>query len=148
PRQGRLAFLDNGLDPLSGTIRVRALFDNPDGRLRPGLYARIRLGTGAPHDAVLLQEQAIGTDQARRFVMLVDDANQVAYREVTLGASREGWRIIQSGLQAGDRVVVNGMQRIRPGDTVTPVQVRADGSGLTADAGPLPGPTSDAQPQY
>ncbi|MFC4297818.1 efflux RND transporter periplasmic adaptor subunit [Castellaniella hirudinis] len=146
PRQGRLAFLDNSLDPQTGTIRVRALFDNPDGRLRPGLYARVRLGAGAPHEAVLLREQAIGTDQAKRFVMLVDAANTVSYREVTLGASREGWRVVQSGLAAGDQVVVNGLQRIRPGDTVQPTLVRADGSALAAgDAAPLPGPAPDAQ---
>jgi multidrug efflux system membrane fusion protein len=146
PRQGRLAFLDNSLDPSTGTIRVRALFDNPDGRLRPGLYARIRMGAGAPHDAVLLREQAIGTDQAKRFVMVVDDANKAAYREVTLGASREGWRVIRTGLTSGDRVVVNGMQRIRPGDTVAPTPVRADGGALAAGAAtPLPGQSPDEQ---
>ena len=125
---------------------MRALFDNPDGRLRPGLYARIRMGAGAPHDAVLLREQAIGTDQAKRFVMVVDDANKAAYREVTLGASREGWRVIRTGLTAGDRVVVNGMQRIRPGDTVAPTPVRADGGALAAGAAtPLPGQSPDEQ---
>ncbi|MGB3704886.1 efflux RND transporter periplasmic adaptor subunit [Castellaniella sp.] len=145
PRQGRLAFLDNSLDPQTGTIRVRALFDNPDGLLRPGLYARVRLGAGAPHQAVLLREQAIGTDQSKRFVMLVDDANTVSYREVTLGASREGWRVVQAGLTAGDRVVVNGLQRVRPGVTVAPTPVREDDALAAGDASTLPGPAPDAQ---
>ncbi|MGB6009194.1 efflux RND transporter periplasmic adaptor subunit [Castellaniella sp.] len=146
PRQGRLAFLDNSLDPRTGTIRVRALFDNPDGLLRPGLYAKIRLGAGAPHDAVLLQEKAIGTDQAKRFVMIVDKANKAAYREVTLGAGREGWRVVRSGLAAGDRVVVNGIQRIRPGDTVAPTPVRPDDGALAA-SGILSGSAPDRQQQ-
>ena len=148
PRRGRLAFLDNSLDPRTGTIRVRALFDNPDGLLRPGLYARVRLGAGAPHEAVLLQEKAIGTDQAKRFVMVVDDANKAAYREVTLGAGREGWRVVRSGLAAGDRVVVNGLQRIRPGDTVAPKPVSADDGALAAGGAlPLPGSAPDEQHQ-
>ncbi|WP_323017974.1 efflux RND transporter periplasmic adaptor subunit [Castellaniella sp.] len=147
PRQGTLAFLDNSLDPNSGTIRVRALFDNPDGLLRPGLYAKVRLGTGASHDAVLLREKVIGTDQAKRFVLVLDDANKVAYREVTLGAGREGWRVVRAGLTAGDRVVVNGIQRIRPGDTVAPTPVAADDGRLAAHAPDAIPPTAPDQQQ-
>ncbi|WP_322999786.1 efflux RND transporter periplasmic adaptor subunit [Castellaniella sp.] len=148
PRRGKLAFLDNSLDPQTGTIRVRALFDNPDGRLRPGLYAKVRLGSGAAHDAVLLQEKAIGTDQAKRFVMVVDAANKAAYREVTLGSGREGWRIVQTGLKAGDRVVVNGMQRLRPGDTVAPTPVQAnDGALATRDTDTPSGSEPDRKQQ-
>ncbi|HET8598104.1 MAG TPA: efflux RND transporter periplasmic adaptor subunit [Castellaniella sp.] len=142
PRTGRLASLDNRLDPRSGTMRVRAVFDNPDGLLRPGLYARIRVGSGPAHDAVLLAEKAIGTDQAKRFVLLVDKANKVVYREVTLGAGRNGQRVIESGLRAGDRVVVSGMQRVRPGDVVAP----ESDAGKLASGDPGGTPDDSASP--
>ncbi|HUG59812.1 MAG TPA: efflux RND transporter periplasmic adaptor subunit [Candidimonas sp.] len=128
PRPGELASVDNQLDTSSGTIRVRAVFDNPRGNLVPGLYARIRLGGGAPHDAVLVDEKAIGTDQNKRFVVVVDADNKTAYREVKLGASQKGGRVIQAGLKAGERIVVNGLQRIRPGDVVTPKPALAAGA--------------------
>lgn len=124
-RKGRLASVDNRLDSESGTIRVRAIFDNPDGTLVPGLYARIRLGAGAPRDAVLIDEKAIGTDQNRRFVIVVGQDNKTAYREIQVGAGEHGWRVVKTGLQAGERIVVNGLQRVRPGDPVTPRQVAA-----------------------
>ncbi|NMG37268.1 efflux RND transporter periplasmic adaptor subunit [Azoarcus sp. TTM-91] len=119
-RSGKVSSIDNRMDTSSGTIRVRAVFDNPDGRLLPGLYARIRLGGAAPRDAILIDEKAVGTDQAKRFVLVVNDSNQTAYREVKLGAVHEGLRIVEHGLQPGDRIVVNGLQRVRPGQPVTP----------------------------
>jgi len=121
PRRGRIASIDNRLDAASGTIRVRAVFDNAEGMLVPGLYARIRLDGSAPRSVVLVDEAAIGTDQDKRFVMVVDEENRTAYREVQLGALREGMRVVESGLTPGERIVVNGLQRIRPGDSVTPV---------------------------
>lgn len=127
-RQGRLASVDNRLDTSSGTIRVRAVFDNADGTLVPGLYARIRLGGGAPHPAILIDERAIGTDQGKRFVVVVDEHDKTAYREVRLGAGEQGLRVVDAGLKAGERIVVNGLQRIRPGDVVTPQPVLAAGS--------------------
>lgn len=127
PHQGRLASIDNRLDVASGTIRVRAVFDNADGALVPGLYARIRLGGGAPHSAVLIDERAVGTDQQKRFVVVVDPHDKTAYREVQLGASEGDLRVVKSGLRAGERIVVNGLQRIRPGDPVTPQPVLASG---------------------
>lgn len=120
PHPGKLAFVDNRMNTSSGTIRVRAVFDNSGGNLVPGLYARIRLGGGAPHDAVLVDEKAIGTDQNKRFVVVVDGNNKTAYREVRLGASQQGGRVVETGLKTGERIVVNGLQRIRPGDVVTP----------------------------
>ena len=120
PRTGRLASIDNRLDTSSGTIRVRAIFDNTDGALVPGLYARIRLGGAAPRPAVLIDEKAIGTDQSKRFVLVVGEDDRTAYREVTLGASRNGLRVVEAGLHAGERIVVNGLQRVRPGDLVAP----------------------------
>lgn len=119
-REGRVSSVDNQLDPSSGTIRVRAVFDNQDGALLPGLYARIRLGSAAPRAAVLIDEKAVGTDQDKRFVLVVDRDNRTAYREVRLGAAHDGLRIVESGLEAGERIVVNGLQRVRPGAVVQP----------------------------
>jgi membrane fusion protein, multidrug efflux system len=119
-RRGIVSSVDNRLDTQSGTIRVRAEFDNADGMLLPGLYARIRLGGGAPHDAILIDERALGTDQDKRFVLVVDENNRTLYRPVRLGARQQGLRVVESGLSAGERIVVNGLQRTRPGDTVAP----------------------------
>src|SRR3546814_20362476 len=90
PRKGEVSSIDNRLDASSGTIRLRAVFDNSDGMLLPGLYARIRLGGGAPHSAVLIEETAIGTDQNKRFVVVVDEQNHTAYREVDRKRGVEG----------------------------------------------------------
>lgn len=119
-REGKVGSVDNRLDASSGTIRVRAVFDNADGQLLPGLYARIRLGGGAPREAVLISEKALGTDQDKRFVLVLDKDNHATYREVHVGANQDGLRVIESGLKSGERVVVNGLQRVRPGDTVAP----------------------------
>lgn len=119
-REGKVGSVDNRLDSSSGTIRVRAVFDNADGQLIPGLYARIRLGGGAPRDALLIDEKAIGTDQDKRFVLVLDKTSHATYREVRVGANQDGLRVIESGLKSGERIVVNGLQRIRPGDSVAP----------------------------
>jgi multidrug efflux system membrane fusion protein len=126
--EGRLSSVDNRLDSSSGTIRLRALVDNPDGRLVPGLYARVRLGSANQREAVLIDEKAIGTDQAKRFVLVVGDDNRTAYREVQLGSVQDGLRVVENGLRAGERIVVNGLQRVRPGDAVTPNNVPMDGA--------------------
>jgi len=119
-REGKVGSIDNRIDTSSGTIRVRAVFDNADGQLLPGLYARIRLGGGAPRDALLIDEKALGTDQDKRFVLVLDKDNHATYREVRVGANQEGLRVIESGLKSGERIIVNGLQRVRPGDTVAP----------------------------
>jgi multidrug efflux system membrane fusion protein len=111
---------DNHVDPRSGTVRVRALFDNRDGTLTPGLYARIKLGAQAPRRAVLVSDLAIGTDQHKRFVYVVGEGNRLEWREVRPGARVDGLRIIEQGLSAGERVVVSGLQRVRPGQQVAP----------------------------
>jgi len=132
PHEGVVASVDNRVDVSSGTIRVRALFDNADGALVPGLYARIRLGGGAPRAAVLVDEKAIGTDQDKRFVLVVGPDNKANYREVRIGSGQDGLRIVESGLAPGERIVVNGLQRTRPGDPVQPKEVPMS----TADGGP------------
>jgi len=128
-REGRIHSVDNRLDTASGTVRVRAIFDNPDGRLVPGLYARIRLGGGQERGALLINERAIGTDQDKRFVLVVGADNKTEYREVHTGATQNGLVVVEGGLQAGERIVVNGLQRIRPGDVVNPQLAAMPGEG-------------------
>jgi multidrug efflux system membrane fusion protein len=120
PFEGRLQLVDNQVDAQTGTVRVRAVFDNADGLLMPGQFARLRMGQASAAPALLVSERAIGTDQSKRYVMVVGDDNKASYREVTLGASVGGLRVVQAGLQAGERIVVNGLQRIRPGALVAP----------------------------
>ena len=134
-REGKVASVDNQLDTGSGTIRVRARFDNADASLVPGLYARIKVGGGTPHPAVLIDDAAIGTDQDKKFVMVVDHDNRAQYREVTLGTLSDGLRVIVKGLQPGERIVVNGLQRVRPNDVVKANSVAmASASPATKDA--------------
>lgn len=120
PVKGRLHLIDNQVNAKNGTVRVRAIFDNADGHLLPGQFADVRLGRAKPTPAILVNERAVGTDQSRKFVMVVGPDNKATYREVTLGASAEGLRIVTKGLQPDERIVVNGLQRVRPGMTVAP----------------------------
>jgi multidrug efflux system membrane fusion protein len=123
PFVGHLQLVDNQVDAKSGTVRVRAVFDNADGRLMPGQFARLRMGQVKNERALLVSERAVGTDQNKRYVMVVGSDNRVNYREVTLGANVDGLRIVTSGLKPQERVVVNGLQRIRPGALVEPQAV-------------------------
>jgi multidrug efflux system membrane fusion protein len=125
PHGGRLEFVDNRVDPASGTVRMRAVLKNPDGRFTPGLFARVKLGdTASPRRAVLVADRAIGTDQSKRFVLVIGEGNKAEYREVRIGRLAEGGlRVIESGLKAGETIVVNGLQRVRPGAPVTPQTV-------------------------
>jgi multidrug efflux system membrane fusion protein len=124
PFRGHLQLVDNQVDARSGTVRVRAVFDNADGALIPGQFARLRMGSPKPEPAILISERAVGTDQNKKFVMVVDGDNKAAYREVTLGANVDGLRIVTSGLKGGERIVVNGLQRVRPGSLVAPQEVK------------------------
>jgi len=107
----------------AGTIRSRALLDNHDRQFTPGLFARIKLLGSAQHDAVLVNDSAIGTDQTVRYVLVVDKSNKVEYRPVQLGPVIDGLRVVQSGLSPGETIVVNGLQRVRPGAQVQPQRV-------------------------
>jgi len=126
PYVGTLQLVDNQVDAKSGTVRVRAKFENKDGALMPGQFARLRMGQATPSAALLVNERAVGTDQNKRFVMVVDKDSKAQYREVTLGASVNGLRVVNSGLQAGEHIVVNGLQRVRPGALLAPQPVAMD----------------------
>jgi multidrug efflux system membrane fusion protein len=123
PIAGHLQLVDNQVDAKSGTVRVRAVFDNADGTLMPGQFAHLRMGQVKADPALLINERAVGTDQNKKFVMVVGTDDKAAYREVTLGANVDGLRIVTSGLKANERVVVNGLQRVRPGALIAPQMV-------------------------
>lgn len=123
PHAGKLQLIDNQVDAKSGTVRVRAVFDNADGDLIPGQFARIRMGQARSSQAILINERAVGTDQNKKFVLVVGEGNKAEYREITLGAPVEGLRVVTSGLKAGETIIVNGLQRVRPGAVVAPQSV-------------------------
>jgi multidrug efflux system membrane fusion protein len=130
PHTGYVESFDNHLDENTGSIVLRALVPNKDLRIVPGLFARIRLPMSDKHPAVLLADRAIGTDQARKYVLTLTSSNTVAYQPVELGPVIEGKRIIRSGLNPGDKVVVNGLARVRPGMPVSPqLETAAASSG-------------------
>jgi multidrug efflux system membrane fusion protein len=126
PHVGHIQSFDNKLNAATGTIRVRAVFDNEGGSLVPGLFARVRMGSAAQTKSVLITDRAVGTDQDKKFVMVVGTDNKVQYRPVTLGATIDGLRIVENGLAAGEKIVVNGLQRARPGSEIAPEIVPMD----------------------
>jgi RND family efflux transporter MFP subunit len=128
PHQATLDFIDNRVDRTAGTIRVRAVLANPNGLFAPGLFARVRLAASDRRAATLIQDQSIGTDQDRKFVLVLKPDNTVEYRPITLGRMVDGLRAVQSGLKPGERVVINGMMRVRPG-----MKVMATDAAMVAD---------------
>ncbi|MGF6593876.1 multidrug efflux RND transporter periplasmic adaptor subunit MexE [Pseudomonas sp. 2835] len=120
PHLGQMNFVDNQVNPKTGTIRGRAVFDNRDGQFTPGLYARLKLVGSATYSAVLINDEAVGTDLGKKFVLVMDKDNKAAYRAVELGPKLEGLRIVRNGLSKDDRIVVKGLQRVRPGSPVDP----------------------------
>jgi RND family efflux transporter MFP subunit len=138
PHQGAVVFMDNALDPATGTIHSRALLDNHERLFTPGLFARVRLLDSTQRQAVLVNDSAIGTDQTVRYVLVVGAGSKVEYRPVQLGPVIDGLRVVQSGLTAGETIVVNGLQRVRPGAQVQAQHVAmgepaaAQGGGLLA----------------
>jgi RND family efflux transporter MFP subunit len=126
PHAGRMDFVDNRVDPTSGTIRARAVLDNHDRRFTPGLYARVQLLGSGEHRAVLVDDRAIGTDQDKRFVFVVGSDNVVKYRPVKPGRLVDGLRIVADGLKPGETIIVNGVQRVRAGAVVQPQRVEMD----------------------
>jgi len=125
PHVGKLDFIENRINPSTGTIRVRGTFGNPrpaagDRVLESGLFARIHVPLGKPKTALLVAERAIGTDQGQKFLYVVDNKNEVVFRPIQLGAMHNGLRAISEGLNAGERVIIDGLQRVRPGSVVAP----------------------------
>jgi gold/copper resistance efflux system membrane fusion protein len=129
-RTGRVDFLANSADRGTGTVRIRAVVDNADGQLTPGLFAKVKLETGAPRARVLVSDQSIGTDQGRRYVLVVGKGDKTEYRPVELGPMVEGMRVIEQGLQPGERIVVKGL--VRPDMQITPQTTAIDGAPMTA----------------
>jgi multidrug efflux system membrane fusion protein len=130
PHVAQLDFVDNQVDPQQGTIRARAVLDNRDARFTPGLFARMKLVSPHRYSAALVEDRAIGTDLGKRFVFVVDEQGVVQYRSVDTGRLVEGLRVVTNGLGAGDVVIVNGLQRVKPGVTVGQTRV-AMGGDLT-----------------
>ncbi len=126
--RGLIESFDNKVDPNTGSILLRAVFPNPEGRIVPGLFARIRIPGSEKYPALLVDERAIGTDQAQKFVLSLTSSNTVEYRPVNLGAAVDGKRIVRSGLAVGDKIVINGLQRVRPGMPVMPAESVASGT--------------------
>lgn len=126
PHEGKLDFLDNQVNPASGTIRGRAVLDNADGRFTPGLFVRLKLVSPEVRSVALIDDRAIGTDLDKKYVLVLDDQNIAQYRGVETGPLVDNLRVVTNGLEAGDRVIVNGLQRVRPGVAVAPTQVAMD----------------------
>jgi RND family efflux transporter MFP subunit len=130
PHRGYIESFDNRVDSNTGSILLRAVFSNEDGRILPGLFARIRVPLSERYPALLVSERAIGTDQAQKYVLTLTPTNTVAYTAVKLGPVVEGKRIVRSGLVAGEKIIINGMERIRPGMPVTPQEQVAGGENV------------------
>jgi len=121
PHEGVIDFSENKLDPGTGTMRLWARFPNPKGTvITPGMFVRLRIDIGTPYPAVLVSERALGTDQGQKFLYVVNDKNEVEYRKVKTGSLHGGLRVVESGLASGEKVIVNGLQRVRPGSAVEP----------------------------
>lgn len=125
PRRGVIESTDNRLNFATGSLVLRMVFPNTDHALLPGLFARVRVPVSTPQPTLLISERAVGTDQSQKFVLALDKDNTVAYRTVKLGGTVEGKRIVRDGLKPGEQIVVNGLQRVRPGMTVQPEAVAA-----------------------
>lgn len=126
--KGRLQLIDNQVNTRSGTVRVRAVFDNKDGSLIPGQFVKLRMGKAKAESALLVSERAIGTDQDKRFVIVVGPDDKAIWRQVTLGGTANGQRIVTAGLEPGERIVVNGLQRVRPGAQLAPQTAQPAGT--------------------
>jgi multidrug efflux system membrane fusion protein len=123
PHEGYMDFVDNQINPATGTIRGRAVFDNINGNFIPGMFARLKLVGSASYDGILIDDKAINTDLKNKYVLLMNAENKATYRAVTLGEKLNGLRIVKSGLKAGDQIIVNGLQRVQSGGLTQPTLV-------------------------
>jgi RND family efflux transporter MFP subunit len=145
PFRGTIDFISNRVDPSTGTLTVRGSFPNKDGFLRPGLFARIRVPIGEPRPALLISDEAVGTNQGKKYVYIVSDKNEVVYRPVKLGALSDGLRIVEDGLKPGERIVVGeGMLRVRPDITVVPTEGKMVAAPAARGARPTTEPAAPA----
>jgi RND family efflux transporter MFP subunit len=143
PHEGYMDFVDNQIDRGTGTIQWRAIVPNPDGLLAPGLFVRLRLVGSDKYRALLVPEEAIQSDQAQKFVWVVDDQNRVRYRQVQIGTLHDGLRVVSAGLTPADRVIIHGVQRARPDATVEPEEKQL--AAPADDGGSPPAPTASAK---
>lgn len=135
PHEGRLEFVDNRVDPATGSVRMRAIFRNEDNALAPGLFARVRLAAAsAARPEILVADRAIGTDQDRKFVYVVSSDGKAQYREVQLGPVIDGLRVVRQGVKSGEKIVISGLQRVQSGATVVARMVPMDAASDTSDA--------------
>src|ERR1700675_2283376 len=132
PHSGAVDFIDNQLNPQTGTIRARAVLQNNNGQFTPGLFARVQLLASGEYPAILIEDRAVNTDQSQKYVLLLGADNKIEYRKVTLGRVIDGLRVVREGLKSGDVIVVNGAQRVHPGVTVTPQRVAMGAEGAHA----------------
>ncbi|MBB3220537.1 efflux RND transporter periplasmic adaptor subunit [Pseudoduganella umbonata] len=132
PHEGVLEFVDNQLDTQTGSVRMRATLNNADRVLAPGLFARIQVGSGVAQNAILIRDKAVGTDQSRKFVVVVGPDNKTAVRQVTLGPLADGMRVVRSGLKPGEKIIVDGLQRVTPGAAVSAQLVPMDEAAARA----------------
>ena len=136
PHTGKLEFVDNRLDAQTGSVRMRATLANPDNHLAPGLFARVQLASATPDTrAILVSDRAVGTDQNRKFVYVVSKDNKAEYRAITLGPNLDGLRVVRSGLKPGEKIVVNGLQRVQPGAPVNGQSVSMEAAARPNAAG-------------
>jgi multidrug efflux system membrane fusion protein len=135
PHEGYLDFIDNQVDPGTGTIRARGVFANKDRKFTPGLFARIKLEGGEAHEAILIDDRSVGTDQDKKFVMTIGKDNTTAIQFVQLGPIVDGFRVVRGGLKPTDRIIVNGLQRVRPGTPVTVKEVAMEAPTLPSANG-------------
>lgn len=138
PHEGKLEFVDNRVDPATGSVRMRAVLKNADNALAPGLFARVQLasgnGNGSATNAALINDRAVGTDQNRKFVYVVNGEGKAEYRPVRLGPVVDGLRVVREGVKPGEKIVVNGLQRVRPGAPVTAQLIPMDADPGKPDA--------------
>jgi RND family efflux transporter MFP subunit len=139
PHEGRMDFVDNQLDVRTGTIRARAILENKEGLFTPGLFARVQLLGSKEYDAILIEDRAVGTDQSQSYVLVVGAGNKLEYRVVQLGRAMNGLRIVRNGLRPDDVIVVNGLQRVRPGALVTPKMITMGAQGVAESRPAAPG---------
>ncbi len=152
-RMGDINFIDNAVDPQTGTVRYRATFPNPTGILSPGMYVRVRVPLGEPHPSVVIPEKALGSDQNRKFVFVVDQNNKAIYRQVEVGiAVDSGKRVIDKGLNADEMFITDGLQRVKSGSDVNPKPAATNGkplAGVSSSTTPIAeSPSEKAAAKY